>query len=200
MDHPTTFPSSKSVNSSISKFVQLIVPGMGSNHCAGLITTSVERLTGIINLTTNIANHRVDVEFDANLTSVNQIRGAIEKVGYDVTSTTSSTPETGGEASLTVPGMGSDHCAGLVSSSIKRLAGITDISTNIANHKVTVRFDEAAVDAKLPLRRQGTKWQALVKAGPKRTRQWTKLSRSATSTRHGSACGSPPYPLPSSWC
>lgn len=120
---------------------------MGSNHCAGLITTSVERLPGIINLNTNIANHRVEVEFDANLTSDNQIRGAIEKAGYDVTSTTSATPETGGEASLTVPGMGSDHCAGLVSSSIKRLAGITDISTNIANHKVTVRFDVATVDA-----------------------------------------------------
>ncbi|PWN55607.1 heavy metal translocating P-type ATPase [Abyssibacter profundi] len=147
MDHPTTFPSSKSVNSPMSKSVQLIVPGMGSNHCAGLITTSVERLPGIINLTTNIANHRVEVEFDANLTSDNQIRGAIEKAGYDVTSTTSATPETGGEASLTVPGMGSDHCAGLVSSSIKRLAGITDISTNIANHKVTVRFDVATVDA-----------------------------------------------------
>nr|WP_330408666.1 heavy metal translocating P-type ATPase [Abyssibacter profundi] len=131
----------------MSKSVQLIVPGMGSNHCAGLITTSVERLPGIINLTTNIANHRVEVEFDANLTSDNQIRGAIEKAGYDVTSTTSATPETGGEASLTVPGMGSDHCAGLVSSSIKRLAGITDISTNIANHKVTVRFDVATVDA-----------------------------------------------------
>jgi len=147
MDHPTTFLSSKSVNSPMSKSVQLIVPGMGSNHCAGLITTSVERLPGIINLTTNIANHRVEVEFDANLTSDNQIRGAIEKAGYDVTSTTSATPETGGEASLTVPGMGSDHCAGLVSSSIKRLAGITDISTNIANHKVTVRFDVATVDA-----------------------------------------------------
>ena len=147
MNHPTTFPSSKSVNSPMSKSVQLIVPGMGSNHCAGLITTSVERLPGIINLTTNIANHRVEVEFDANLTSDNQIRGAIEKAGYDVTSTTSATPETGGEASLTVPGMGSDHCAGLVSSSIKRLAGITDISTNIANHKVTVRFDVATVDA-----------------------------------------------------
>jgi len=147
MDHPTTSPSSKSVNSPKSKSVQLIVPGMGSNHCAGLITTSVERLPGIINLNTNIANHRVEVEFDANLTSDNQIRGAIEKAGYDVTSTTSATPETGGEASLTVPGMGSDHCAGLVSSSIKRLAGITDISTNIANHKVTVRFDVATVDA-----------------------------------------------------
>lgn len=147
MDHPTTFPSSKSVNSPMSKAVQLIVPGMGSNHCAGLIITSVERLPGIVNLNTNIANHRVEVEFDANLTSDNQIRGAIEKAGYDVDSMTSTPSGKVGEAVFTVPGMGSDHCAGLVSSSVKRLAGITDTSTNIANHKVTVRFDVATVDA-----------------------------------------------------
>ncbi|MAY54235.1 heavy metal translocating P-type ATPase [Pseudohongiella sp. SYSU M77423] len=147
MDHPTAFPSSKSVNSPKSKFVQLIVPGMGSNHCAGLITTSVERLPGIISLTTNIANHRVQVEFDAKLTSDNQIRSAIEKAGYDVDSITSIPSRKIGEAVFMVPGMGSDHCAGLVSSSVKRLAGITDTSTNIANHKVTVRFDVATVDA-----------------------------------------------------
>ena len=147
MDHPTTSPSSKSVNSPKSKSVQLIVPGMGSNHCAGLITTSVERLPGIISLTTNIANHRVQVEFDAKLTSDNQIRSAIEKAGYDVDSITSIPSRKIGEAVFMVPGMGSDHCAGLVSSSVKRLAGITDTSTNIANHKVTVRFDVATVDA-----------------------------------------------------
>lgn len=147
MDQPTAFPSSKSVNSPKSKFVQLIVPGMGSNHCAGLITTSVERLPGIISLTTNIANHRVQVEFDAKLTSDNQIRSAIEKAGYDVDSITSIPSRKIGEAVFMVPGMGSDHCAGLVSSSVKRLAGITDTSTNIANHKVTVRFDVATVDA-----------------------------------------------------
>ncbi|MBJ55845.1 MAG: heavy metal translocating P-type ATPase, partial [Gammaproteobacteria bacterium] len=120
---------------------------MGSNHCAGLITTSVERLPGIISLTTNIANHRVQVEFDAKLTSDNQIRSAIEKAGYDVDSITSIPSRKIGEAVFMVPGMGSDHCAGLVSSSVKRLAGITDTSTNIANHKVTVRFDVATVDA-----------------------------------------------------
>lgn len=37
-----------------------------------------------------------------------------------------------GHADLIVPGMGSDHCAGLVSESIKRLSGISDVSTNIA--------------------------------------------------------------------
>lgn len=130
-----------------SQRVQLVVPGMGSNHCAGLITASIERLPGVINLNTNIANHRVTVEFDSGQVSDGDIRDAVEKAGYDVDSMSSPTSGTAGEAIFSVPGMGSDHCAGLVSSSIKRLAGITDISTNIANHKVTVRFDPATMDA-----------------------------------------------------
>jgi P-type Cu+ transporter len=35
-------------------------------------------------------------------------------------------------ARLTVPGMGSDHCAGIVKTSLKRLNGIGEITTNIA--------------------------------------------------------------------
>ena len=123
--------------------IQIVVPGMGSNHCAGLITASIERLPGISALTTNIANHRVSVEFDASHTSGEEIRQAIEKAGYDVSGVTATASQSGGEVVLTVPGMGSDHCAGLVSSSIKRLQGISDIGTNIANHRVTVRFDPA---------------------------------------------------------
>lgn len=48
---------------------------------------------------------------------------------------------------LTVPGMGSDHCAGIIAGSIRRLPGIGEVGTNIANHRVTVRFDAAAADA-----------------------------------------------------
>ena len=36
-----------------------IVPGMGSNHCAGLIKTSLERLPGMINIQTNIAKYQL---------------------------------------------------------------------------------------------------------------------------------------------
>jgi Cu+-exporting ATPase len=50
-------------------------------------------------------------------------------------------------AHLVVPGMGSDHCAGLVSGSIRRLPGIADVATNIGNHRVTVHFDPARTDA-----------------------------------------------------
>ena len=109
---------------------------MGSNHCAGLITASINRLSGIINISTNIANHRVTVEFDPNQLSDKNIGDAIEKAGYDVGSMSSLMSSRNSEALFTVPSMGSDHCAGLVSTSIKRLTGIIDISTNIANHKV----------------------------------------------------------------
>ncbi|MDP3085645.1 MAG: heavy-metal-associated domain-containing protein [Rubrivivax sp.] len=44
-------------------------------------------------------------------------------------------------AHLVVPGMGSDHCAGLVTTSIKRLPGVADVGTNIGNHRVAVGFD-----------------------------------------------------------
>ncbi|MWJ28129.1 heavy metal translocating P-type ATPase [Halomonas sp. ZH2S] len=43
---------------------------------------------------------------------------------------------------LTVPGMGSDHCAGIVRKTLERLDGIEDIKTNIASHRVRVRVDE----------------------------------------------------------
>ncbi|AUZ86035.1 heavy metal translocating P-type ATPase [Methylophaga nitratireducenticrescens] len=121
---------------------------MGSNHCAGLITASINRLSGIINISTNIANHHVTVEFDPNQLSDKNIWDAIEKAGYDVDSMSSPMSSGTSEALFTVPSMGSDHCAGLVSTSIKRLTGINDISTNIANHKVTVSFDPVTVNTK----------------------------------------------------
>lgn len=140
--------SASSSTASTDQKVQLLVPGMGSNHCAGLITTSIERLPGISALHTNIANHRVTVKYDPQQLSDNEIRNAIEKAGYDVDNMSSLTSEKSDQAVFTVPGMGSDHCAGLVSSSIKRLSGISDIATNIANHKVTVGFDPTKVNAK----------------------------------------------------
>lgn len=47
----------------------------------------------------------------------------------------------------TVTGMGSDHCAGIIAGSIRRLPGIVEVGTNIASHWVTVRFNAAGTDA-----------------------------------------------------
>ncbi|GGC56419.1 copper-translocating P-type ATPase [Hoyosella rhizosphaerae] len=49
---------------------------------------------------------------------------------------------------LTVPTMGSDHCAGIVTTSLKRVPGVRAVHTNIATHTVSVVASE---DSELPV-------------------------------------------------
>jgi Cu+-exporting ATPase len=119
----------------------LTVPGMGSDHCAGLVTRSLERLDGVNAVGTNIATHGVDVEFDPENVTVPDLQAAVERAGYDVADAREVHASGSNTVELTVPGMGSDHCAGLVRRSIERLAGIARIRTNIANHMVSVDFE-----------------------------------------------------------
>ncbi|MHA6963918.1 heavy metal translocating P-type ATPase [Zobellella denitrificans] len=64
----------------------LIVPGMGSDHCAGLVGTSLRRLPGVTAVSTQIASHKVTVTFDAGRTDVAALRAAVERAGYEVAS------------------------------------------------------------------------------------------------------------------
>ncbi|MCH8505894.1 MAG: heavy metal translocating P-type ATPase [Ectothiorhodospiraceae bacterium] len=121
--------------------LRLTVPGMGSDHCAGIIATSLRKLDGVVDVTTNIAAHRVQVSYETDKLDSTRIRRAVENAGYDVAAVSGT-----GEAQrvvLTVPGMGSDHCAGIIRSSLERLDGIDSISTNIGNHRVTVEVAAA---------------------------------------------------------
>ena len=124
---------------------RLVVPGMGSDHCAGIVKTSLKRLDGMGEITTNIAAHRVEASYDPGKLSLDDIRTAVEKAGYDVAS--ASSPGAGKRIQLMVPGMGSDHCAGIVRESLQRLDGIKQINTSIASHKVNIEVAEGGPSA-----------------------------------------------------
>ena len=67
-----------------SALARLIVPGMGSDHCAGIVKTSLKRLNGMGEISTNIAAHRVEAAYDSSLLSLADLRSAVENAGYDV--------------------------------------------------------------------------------------------------------------------
>lgn len=114
---------------------ELIVPGMGSDHCAGIINKTISRLDGIDTVKTNIAKHRVSVRSLASGPDGDAVRKAVEGAGYDV----ASVREVGSKTfRVTVPGMGSDHCAGIIKNTLARHGGVQKTSTNIANHTVSV--------------------------------------------------------------
>jgi P-type Cu+ transporter len=139
-------PEPEHNGNSQTKLLLLVVPGMGSNHCAGLVSTSIARLDGIADIKTNIANHVVEVSYKEGVTNREKVVKAIENAGYDVASAESVGDTRESQVLLTVPGMGSNHCAGLIKTSLERLSGITDIQINIANHQVSVTFDTEKLD------------------------------------------------------
>lgn len=63
---------------------KLTVPGMGSDHCAGIVKTSLQRLDGMGEIHTNIAAHRVEASYDPDKLTLDDIGNAVEKAGYDV--------------------------------------------------------------------------------------------------------------------
>ncbi|MCH8506808.1 MAG: heavy metal translocating P-type ATPase, partial [Ectothiorhodospiraceae bacterium] len=64
--------------------VTLVVPGMGSDHCAGIVRKSLERLSGIASIQTNSGNHHVRVRLDEDGPSPDELRATVEGAGYDV--------------------------------------------------------------------------------------------------------------------
>lgn len=128
--------------------VEISVPGMGSDHCAGIVRESLDRLSGTGKITTNISNHRVQIDYDPDETDPDLMRRAVEQAGYEVASVSSDPDVT--DVTLVVPGMGSDHCAGIVRQSLERLSGIDVIRTNISNHQVSVRrFSSSPSDSEI---------------------------------------------------
>jgi P-type Cu+ transporter len=119
-----------------SRTITLTVPGMGSDHCAGIVRKTLERLDGVGEIHTNIANHHVSVTLDDGGPDGDTLKAAVEGAGYDVAAVSGGAGKP--QIRLTVPGMGSDHCAGIIRSTLERLEGVDSIDTNIASHRVSV--------------------------------------------------------------
>ncbi|WP_431023574.1 heavy metal translocating P-type ATPase [Halomonas sp. H5] len=64
--------------------ITLTVPGMGSDHCAGIVRTTLTRLEGVGEIHTNIANHRVAVAVRDGGPDGERLRSAVEGAGYEV--------------------------------------------------------------------------------------------------------------------
>ncbi|GEK46803.1 heavy metal translocating P-type ATPase [Bisbaumannia pacifica] len=67
-----------------TRTITLTVPGMGSDHCAGIVRKTLERLDGVGDIQTNIANHHISVTLDEGGPDSDMLKEAVEGAGYDV--------------------------------------------------------------------------------------------------------------------
>ena len=91
------------MNTKPQQTATLTVPGMGSDHCAGIVRGALERTDGVADVQTNTAAHRVTVRYDGSRLDAGGLRGVVEGAGYDVAAVSDADA---GSVKLTVPGMG----------------------------------------------------------------------------------------------
>ena len=64
--------------------VTLDVQGMSCGHCVKSVEGSVGELKGVANVKVHLENDTVDVEFDADVVTLDIIKETIDDQGYDV--------------------------------------------------------------------------------------------------------------------
>ncbi|MGE8205588.1 copper chaperone CopZ [Heyndrickxia sp. NPDC080065] len=66
------------------KEVTLNVQGMSCGHCVNSIESNVGKMNGVESVKVFLNTGKVDVTFDSNLVSLNEIKDEIEEQGYDI--------------------------------------------------------------------------------------------------------------------
>lgn len=64
--------------------VTLHVQGMSCSHCVKAVEDSVGELKGVSNVTVHLENGTVDVEYNADEVTLDQIKETIDDQGYEV--------------------------------------------------------------------------------------------------------------------
>jgi copper ion binding protein len=64
--------------------VTLNVKGMSCQHCVMAVKGSVGALKGVSNVKVDLSGGKVDVEYDPEVVTLNEIKDAIDEQGYEV--------------------------------------------------------------------------------------------------------------------
>ncbi len=62
----------------------LIVEGMSCGHCVASVNKAVGALQGVYTVNVDLPSKKVTVHYDAEIVSLENIKGAIEDQGYEV--------------------------------------------------------------------------------------------------------------------
>lgn len=113
----------------------LKVEGMTCSACSSRVERFVRKLDGVNEANVNFAAETLNVDFDTDKLTVNDIENTVIKAGYKVKKNVKS-------YTFKVEGMTCSACANRVERVTKKLEGVESASVNFATEKLTVTVDE----------------------------------------------------------
>jgi len=114
----------------------LPIAGMTCAACALRIEKGLKKLDGVETANVNLALEKSSVVFDPTKTSVDEIRGKIESLGYSVAAD---------KVELSITGMTCAACATRIEKGLNKLPGVLKANVNLALETASVEYDSSHV-------------------------------------------------------
>ena len=111
------------------------VSGMSCASCAARIEKVLNKLSGIYNATVNFANESLQVEYDEDEISLEEIKEKVKKLGFELKGNNKST-------SFKVEGMTCSACAARIEKVTSKMDGVESSNVNFANSTLNISFDK----------------------------------------------------------
>jgi P-type Cu+ transporter len=129
--------------------ITLPITGMTCASCVRRVEKALGKTPGVSEANVNLATEKASVSYDPSQASVEDLRKAVEKAGYDVGKVAIEPPAAalpaanGGEATLPIQGMTCASCVRRVERALTKVPGVESANVNLATEKATVAFDPA---------------------------------------------------------
>lgn len=113
----------------------LNISGMTCASCSRAVERASTKLPGIESVQVNLATEILTISFDEKAVSLDGIIEAIEKAGYGA-----QLREDSKKVILPIEGMTCSACSQAIERKLKKTAGITDVTVNLATEKAQIEY------------------------------------------------------------
>lgn len=116
----------------------LNIEGMTCAACAQRIEKVTKKLSGVKSSSVNLATEKMNIHFDENAISLQDIQAAVEKAGYKAVANTE-------KKTFAISGMTCASCVQSVERATRKLDGVIESNVNLATEKMNIQYDPAIV-------------------------------------------------------
>ncbi|WP_145460934.1 heavy metal translocating P-type ATPase [Staphylococcus saprophyticus] len=114
------------------------IEGMTCASCVQTVEKATKKLPGVQESNVNLATEKLNISFDENAVSAQDIQNAVNKAGYKALTDVE-------QKSFAITGMTCASCVQTVEKATRKMDGVIESNVNLATEKLTIQYDPTVV-------------------------------------------------------
>lgn len=114
------------------------IEGMTCASCVQTVEKATKKLPGVQESNVNLATEKLNISFDENAVSTQDIQNAVDKAGYKALTDVE-------QKSFAITGMTCASCVQTVEKATRKMEGVIASNVNLATEKLTIQYDPTVI-------------------------------------------------------